>query len=363
MSRLLGSIVSGLTRKDQRALTNFVNAGRKVSDRTTAFNVLGNKGDKFTAPQRKFISNITDTPFDKISPKTGDLFVPFGGKRFGHTDETKENIATAMANVPRYPMMPSLGTYERQLATAANQFGHSIRDVKANPTKYPEVYAAVQFKRGESLMFPNKKTSYPKVFEKSGYSIGDVSGIINQRSDLVRNMMDTGTFKLFDELGIMSPGLRAGSIDHTAPLFNIRKGMLKSARPLVFDPKFNRGKVLDVINNPKFMFASPNIANIQKRGIESFLYNPIYKNRNLQGVGDILEEASMTTNVLNPKNLQMTTFGTGKPVDIKQFNEYLNRVIKDQPYGVGSTGKTLTLPTLQYLRRNFFRGGIASLLE
>ena len=363
MSRLLGSFVSGLSKRDQRALVNFVNAGRTVADKRTAFNLLGNTGDKFTVPQRKFIANITDTPFDKISAKTGDLLVRFGDKRFGHTDETRENIATAMSKVPNYPMMPSLGTYERQLALAANQFGHSIRDVKANPTKYPEVYAAVQFKRGESLLFPNKKSSYPKVFEKSGYSIGDVSGIINQRSDLVQDMMKTGTFGLFDELGILSPGLRAGSIDHTVPLFNVRKEMLKSARPLVFDPKFSRGKVLDVINNPKFMFASPNIANIQKRGIESFLYNPIYKNRNLQGVGDILEEASLTTNVLNPKTLQMTTFGTGKPVDIKQFNEYLNRVIKDQPYGVGSTGKTLTLPTLQYLRRNFFRGGIASLLE
>ena len=61
-------------------------------------------------------------------------------------------------------------------------------------------------------------------------------------------------------------------------------------------------------NNPNLMIAEPNIANIQKRGIESFLYNPIYKNRNLQGVGDILEEASMTTNVLNPKKFANDNF-------------------------------------------------------
>ena len=61
MSRLLGSFVSGLSKRDQRALTNFVNAGRKVADKRTAFNLLGNTGDKFTVPQRKFIANITAT--------------------------------------------------------------------------------------------------------------------------------------------------------------------------------------------------------------------------------------------------------------------------------------------------------------
>ena len=112
------------------------------------------------------------------------------------------------------------------------------------------------------------------------------------------------------------------------------------------------------------MFPEPTFMNTAKRGIESFLYNPSNRLRNLRGVGDILDEAGMTTTVLDPKTLSMSTFGTGRPMDVKQLNEYLKRIRDDAPFGVSpKTGKNLLFPTVQYLRRNFFRGGIASLLE
>ena len=169
-------------------------------------------------------------------------------------------------------------------------------------------------------------------------------------------MDDLGIFSLVDKLGITRPGSRAGSIGHSIPM-QLIADMVKA------NPNLNRKQILNMVNNPQFMSPEVNFLNQAKRGIESFLYNPKYADRNLAGVGDILNEAQMTTRVLDPKTLQMITYGIKQGLDPKQLKEYLKRVLKDRPFGIsGKTGKISTMPNINYLRQNFAAGGLASMI-
>jgi hypothetical protein len=364
--RTLGQFVSNLSKRDKKDLKTFVTNrtnpdafknyfSSRVEPGTNVANI------RFTNPEKNFIANLIGVPVEDIGRRGNPV-----GTRVALTDERKALAGTGgTTTVAQQALNPSLVTYERQLALAAKQFGHSIRDVKANPTQYPEVYGAVQAMRGSNIMNPNKKFTYPQALEQSGFTAGDFSGIIGARGNLAREMMNQNTFKILDNLGILAPNIRSSSIGHTIPLQALRNYLMaESFSPFRFKRGIDKEGVKSLITNPNLMVAEPTFMNTAKRGIESFLYNPSNRLRNLRGVGDILDEAGMTTTVLDPKTLAMSTFGAGRPMDVKQLNEYLKRIRDDAPFGVSSkTGKNLLFPTTQFLRRNFFRGGIASLLE
>jgi hypothetical protein len=364
--RTLGQFVSNLSKRDKKDLKTFVTNrtnpdafknyfSSRVEPGTNVANI------RFTNPEKNFIANLIGVPVEDIGRRGNPV-----GTRVALTDERKALAGTGgTATTAKQALNPSLITYERQLALAAKQFGYSIRDVKANPTKYPEVYGSVQAMRGSNIVYPKKNLTYPKALDQSGFTAGDFSGIIGARGDLAREMMNRNTFSILDDLGIIAPNIRSSSIGHTIPLQALRdSSMIQSFNPFRFKRGIDKEGVKSLITNPNLMVAEPTFMNTAKRGIESFLYNPSNRLRNLRGVGDILDEAGMTTTVLDPKTLSMSTFGAGRPMDVKQLNEYLKRIRDDAPFGVSSkTGKNLLFPTTQFLRRNFFRGGIASLLE
>ena len=363
--RSLGQFVSNLSRRDKKDLKTFVanrtnpNAFKnyfssRVEPGTNVDNI------RFTKPEKNFIANLIGIDVEDLGRRGNPV-----NTRVSLTDERKKLAGTGgTTTVAQQALNPNLVTYERQLALAAKQFGHSIRDVKANPTQYPEVYGAVQAMRGSNIINPNKKFTYPQALEQSGFTAGDFSGIISGRGDLAREMMNRGTFSILDNLGIIAPNIRSSSIGHTIPLQALRNQMAQSFSPFKFKRGVDKEGVKSLIINPNLMFPEPTFMNVAKRGIESFLYNPSNKLKNLPKVGEILDEAGMTTTVLDPRTLSMTTFGSGKPMDVKQLNEYLTRILKDAPFGTSTkTGKNLLFPTTQFLKRNFLRGGIASLLE
>jgi len=363
--KALGQFVSNLKKRDQRDLTKFTsnptNPYAFSNYMSTRINPRTNEPFKrFNKDEKKFIANVLGIDVEDLGRRGNPI-----GTRVALTDERKALAGTGgTTTVAQQALNPSLVTYERQLALAAKQFGHSIRDVKANPTKYPEVYGSVQAMRGSNMIYPKKKLTYPQALEQSGFTGGDFSGIIGARGDLARSMMNQGTFSILDDLGILAPNLRSSSVGHLMPVQALRNQMIQSFNPLRFKRGIDKEGVKSLITNPNLMTAEPTFMNVAKRGIESFFYNPSNRLRNLRGVGDILDEASMSTTVLDPKTLSMSTFGSGRPMDVKQLNEYLKRIRDDAPFGVSpKTGKNLLFPTVQYLRRNFFRGGIASLLE
>ena len=364
--RSLGQFVSNLSKRDKKDLKTFVANRTNPNAFTNYFSNRVEPGTnvaniRFTNPEKKFISNLIGIDVEDLGRRGNPI-----NTRVALTDERKALAGTGgTATTAKQALNPSLITYERQLALAAKQFGHSIRDVKANPTKYPEVYGSVQAMRGSNMIYPKKKLTYPQALEQSGFTGGDFSGIIGARGDLARSMMNQGTFNILDDLGILAPNLRSSSVGHLMPVQALRNQMIQSFNPLRFKRGIDKEEgVKSLITNPNLMTAEPTFMNVAKRGIESFFYNPNNRLRNLRGVGDILDEASMSTTVLDPKTLSMSTFGAGRPMDVKQLNEYLKRIRDDAPFGVSpKTGKNLLFPTVQYLRRNFFRGGIASLLE
>ena len=344
--RSLGQFVSNLSKRDKKDLKTFVANRTNPNAFTNYFSNRVEPGTnvaniRFTNPEKKFIANLIGIDVEDLGRRGNPI-----NTRVALTDERKALAGTGVT------------------ATTAKQFGHSIRDVKANPTKYPEVYGAVQAMRGSNMIYPKKKLTYPQALEQSGFTGGDFSGIIGARGDLARNMMNQGTFNILDDLGILAPNLRSSSVGHLMPVQALRNQMIQSFNPFRFKRGIDKEGVKSLITNPNLMTAEPTFMNVAKRGIESFFYNPNNRLRNLRGVGDILDEASMSTTVLDPKTLSMSTFGSGRPMDVKQLNEYLKRIRDDAPFGVSpKTGKNLLFPTVQYLRRNFFRGGIASLLE
>jgi hypothetical protein len=363
--RTLGQFVSNLSKRDKKDLKTFVTNrtnpdafknyfSSRVEPGTNVANI------RFTNPEKNFIANLIGVPVEDIGRRGNPV-----GTRVALTDERKALAGTGgTTTVAQQALNPSLVTYERQLALAAKQFGHSIRDVKANPTQYPEVYGAVQAMRGSNMIYPKKKLTYPQALEQSGFTGGDFSGIIGARGDLARSMMNQGTFSILDNLGILAPNLRSSSVGHLMPVQALRNQMIQSFNPFRFKRGIDKEGVKSLITNPYLMTAEPTFMNVAKRGIESFLYNPSNKLKNLPKVGEILDEAGMTTTVLDPRTLSMTTFGSGRPMDVKQLNEYLTRILKDAPFGTSTkTGKNLLFPTTQFLKRNFLRGGIASLLE
>ena len=201
--RSLGQFVSNLSRRDKKDLKTFV-ANRtnpdafknyfssRVEPGTNIANI------RFTKPEKNFIANLIGVPVEDIGRRGNPV-----GTRVALTDERKALAGTGgTTTVAQQALNPSLVTYERQLALAAKQFGHSIRDVKANPTQYPEVCGAVQAMRGSNIMNPNKKFTYPQALEQSGFTAGDFSGIIGARGDLAREMMNQNTFKILGELTV-----------------------------------------------------------------------------------------------------------------------------------------------------------------
>ena len=366
MNKILRAIASGLSRQDKKDLGTF------VLNRTNPYafqNYMSTRINpqtkspftRFNKPEKQFIADALNLPLQAIGRRGNPI-----GTRVALTDERKALAGTGgTTSTAKQPLNPSLNTYERQLALAAKQFGHSIRAVKEFPERYPEVYGAVQAMRASNLIYPNKKVTYPQALEQSGFTRGDFSGIISGRGDLARSMMNQNTFSILDDLGIVAPNIRSSSIGHTIPLQALRNAsMVQSFSPFRFKRGIDKEGVKSLLINPNLMFPEPTFMNVAKRGIESFLYNPSNKLKNLPKVGEILDEAGMTTTVLDPKTLSMTTFGSGKPMDVKQLNEYLTRILKDAPFGTSTkTGKNLLFPTTQFLKRNFLRGGIASLLE
>ena len=211
--KALGQFVSNLSKRDKKDLTRFTsnptNPYAFSNYISTRINPRTNEPFKrFNKNEQQFIANVLGIDVKDLGRRGNPI-----GTRVALTDERKALAGTGgTATTAKQALNPSLITYERQLALAAKQFGHSIRDVKANPTKYPEVYGAVQAMRGSNIVYPKKNLTYPKALDQSGFTAGDFSGIIGARGDLAREMMNRGTFNILDDLGILAPNIRSSSI-------------------------------------------------------------------------------------------------------------------------------------------------------
>ena len=217
-----------------------------------------------------------------------------------------------MINKGNYPKQVGLPTYEQYIRQISKDLGVPSRAAKQDS----RVMGAVQLRRGESAFYPQRNTPTEKLFDKYSYKPEDFKSVVEGRANLTAAMDDLGIFSLIDDLGIMRPGSRAGSIGHTLPMHRIAEMVKKNALN-----NLTKKQVLNQVNNPAFMSPEVNFLNQQKRGIESFLYDPKFVNRNLAGVGDILDEAQMTTRVLDPKTLEMVTYGMEQGLDPKQFHK------------------------------------------
>ena len=155
--RSLGQFVSNLSRRDKKDLNTFVanrtnpNAFKNYfSSRVEPGTNIDNL--RFTKPEKNFIANLIGIDVEDLGRRGNPV-----NTRVSLTDERKKLAGTGgTTTVAQQALNPSLETYERQLALAAKQIGHSIRDVKANPTQYPEVYGAVQAMRGANMIYPKK---------------------------------------------------------------------------------------------------------------------------------------------------------------------------------------------------------------
>ena len=333
-----------------KILSNFIKQGRSpnaAKEAKKALNVT-----KFTKPQQKIIQDLTGE-VKPISAKSGFPVGKTGVKNSPQTEAHRAASGVArvqsMINKGNYPKQVGLPTYEQYIRQISKDLGVPSRVAKQDPG----VMGAVQLRRGESAFYPERNTPTEKLFDKYSYKPEDFKSVVEGRADLTAAMDDLGIFSLIDDLGIMRAGSRAGSIGHTLPMHRIAEMVKKSALN-----NLTKKQILDQVNNPAFMSPEVNFLNQQKRGIESFLYDPKFVNRNLAGVGDILDEAQMTTRVLDPETLEMVTYGMEQGLDPKQLREFLKRVLMDKPFGVSAdTGKTLTLPNRDFLIKNYNKGG------
>ena len=322
------------------------------------------EGGKLTVPQRKFIADeIGVEDYNKISDKTGRVKVPKGEKRKGEkytTKETSKKLSDAQiayrVKKGLYPMKVGTQTYQKFIDDAAKAFKISGDEAK----KSPEVMGAVQIKRAESALFPERNTPWSQLFERYNMRPGDFKDIVEGRGIMQAKL----PFKQLDALEIFKPGMRTGSIGHTMPLSRLRD--IANA-----NPNIPREDLMKLAIDPRYMEIQPNFFNQALSGIESLFYNPKYANTpfGMQRAVKALDEGQLTSRILRPDTMDIETYGIGnKPYDYKLLEDYLERVAKGKlPYGLRKSRKTgverpRLLPDISFLKKRFAAGGLASML-
>jgi len=351
----------------QRALRKFISdkstlaAAKKFKKK---FNPLTKEGvgGKFTTPQRKFIADeIGADDYKLISNKTGREKIPFGEKRKGEdyvTDKTKKLIGqrTIESNIKKgiYPLKVGKKTYQMYVDDASKAFKVSNEAAKQSP----EVMGAVQLRRAESILFPERNTPWNQLFERYNKKPSDFKNIVGGRAEMQAKL----PFAQLDALEILKPGMRTGSIGHTLPLSKLRE-------IAIANPNIPREELMKLAIDPKYMEVQPNFFNQALSGIEALFYNPKYANTpfGMQRATSALDEGQLTSRILKPETMGIETYGMGnKAYDYKLLEEYL-KILRDKlPYGLRKSRKTgalrpRLLPDINFLKKRFATGGLVGL--
>ena len=321
------------------------------------------EGGKLTIPQRKLIADeIGAEDYSKISDKTGRIKVPKGEKRKGEkyiTKETSKKLSDArvknLIKEGKYPMKPGKKTYQMYIDDASKAFKVSNEEAK----KSPKIMGAVQIKRAESALFPERNTPWNQLFERYNMKSSDFKNIVGGRAEMQAKL----PFAQLDALEIFKPGMRTGSIGHTMPLSRLRE--IANA-----NPNIPREDLMKLAIDPKYMEVQPNFFNQALSGIESLFYNPKYANTpfGMQRATKALDEAQLTSRILRPGTMDIETYGLGsKAYDYKLLREYLKKLKDKRPYGLRKSRKTgaerpRLLPDVSFLKKRFSAGGLASMI-
>ena len=329
------------------------------------FNPLTKEGEggKLTIPQREFIANkIGVDDYKLVSQKTGREKVPQYEKRKGE-DYVQQSTRDLLSkrNIENrikqglYPMKVGKKTYQMYVDDASKAFRVSNEAAKQSP----EVMGAVQLRRAENALYPERNTPWKKLFDRYGYSPEDFRPVVEGRREMQDMFKEMNIYELMDALKILRPGQRAGSIGHTLPLSRLRDISL-------LNPNIPKKELMKLGTDPGFMQAQPNFFNQALAGIESLFYNPKYANTpfGMQRAAQALDEAQLTSRILRPGTMDIETYGRGdKPVDYKLLKEYLEFVLGKKPYGVSKLRKTgeertRLLPDISFLKKRFNKGGV-----
>jgi len=329
------------------------------------FNPLTKEGEggKLTIPQREFIANkIGVDDYKLVSQKTGREKVPQYEKRKGE-DYVQQSTRDLLSkrNIENrikqglYPMKVGKKTYQMYVDDASKAFRVSNEAAKQSP----EVMGAVQLRRAENALYPERNTPWKKLFDRYGYSPEDFRPVVEGRREMQDMFKEMNIYELMDALKILRPGQRAGSIGHTLPLSRLRDISL-------LNPNIPKKELMKLGTDPGFMQAQPNFFNQALAGIESLFYNPKYANTpfGMQRATKALDEAQLTSRILRPGTMDIETYGRGdKPVDYKLLKEYLEFVLGKKPYGVSKLRKTgeertRLLPDISFLKKRFNKGGV-----
>ncbi len=354
----------------QRALRKFITDKSTLANAKKfkkKFNPLTKEGvgGKFTTPQRQFIADeIGVDDYKLISNKTGREKVPFGEKRKDEdfvTDATRKLIGrrTIESNIKKgiYPLKVGKKTYQMYADDAAEAFKVSNEAAKQSP----EVMGAVQLRRAESALYPERNTPWKKLFNRYGYSPKDFEPVVGGRREMQDMFKEMDIYELMDALKILRPGMRTGSIGHTMPLSKLRD-------IAIANPNISKAELMKLATDPRFMEVQPNFLNQPLSGIEALFYNPKYANTpfGMQRATQALDEAQLTSRILRPDTMDIETYGRGdKPLDYKLLKEYLEFVLGKKPYGVSKLKKTgeeriRLLPNIGYLKKRFNKGGVVN---
>ena len=221
----------------------------------------------------------------------------------------------------------------------------------------PEVMGAVQLRRAESVLFPERNTPWKKIFERYNMKPSDFKNIVGGRAEMQAKL----PFAQLDALEILKPGMRTGSIGHTLPLSKLRE-------IAIANPNIPREDLMKLAIDPKYMEVQPNFFNQALSGIESLFYNPKYANTpfGMQRATSALDEGQLTSRILKPETMGIETYGMGnKAYDYKLLEEYLKRLKGELPYGLRKTRKTgalrpRLLPDISFLKKRFNKGGVVN---
>ena len=329
------------------------------------FNPLTKEGEggKLTIPQREFIANkIGVDDYKLVSQKTGREKVPQYEKRKGE-DYVQQSTRDLLSkrNIENrikqglYPMKVGKKTYQMYVDDASKAFRVSNEAAKQSP----EVMGAVQLRRAENALYPERNTPWKKLFDRYGYSPEDFRPVVEGRREMQDMFKEMNIYELMDALKILRPGQRAGSIGHTLPLSRLRDISL-------LNPNIPKKELMKLGTDPGFMQAQPNFFNQALAGIESLFYNPKYANTpfGMQRAAQALDEAQLTSRILRPGTMDIETYGRGdKAIDYKLLKEYLEFVLGKKPYGVSKLRKTgeertRLLPDISFLKKRFNKGGV-----
>ena len=225
----------------------------------------------------------------------------------------------------------------------------------------PEVMGAVQLRRAESALYPERNTPWKKLFNRYGYSPKDFEPVVGGRREMQDMFKEMDIYELMDALKILRPGMRTGSIGHTMPLSKLRD-------IAIANPNISKAELMKLATDPRFMEVQPNFLNQPLSGIEALFYNPKYANTpfGMQRATQALDEAQLTSRILRPDTMDIETYGRGdKPLDYKLLKEYLEFVLGKKPYGVSKLKKTgeeriRLLPNIGYLKKRFNKGGVVN---